>query len=858
MRFGFPKPGSNCSRRGRSQVLRPGVSPLEPRQLLSLVTVNNGTIAGIDNISTPPLPTDLRIDGYPTDPTASNVEPVAALGVQFTSPASLAQAPGLRVSYVGDVNDDGFVDFAISAPFTALPTGEFGLPQPSGSGLVYLVFGSETANPAQGDIESYLDLVNTFDVPDDNILARNDRVADITQLGQENQSTPNPNVFPSGNQNYAFDGLIFQTSLTGDDNFGAAVSAAGDLNDDGFADFAIGAPGDSSNRGRVVIVYGSATIDDFAPGLNLIDVDRTQPAPTLIDTTYIDGQLVGSRFGGAISPAGDVIDDGVLDLAIGAPSASINGPTDARVGNGAVYLISGEEFSNTPTSLDLSDFGTTLAPDQGILFVGAASGSRAGFALGRGGNFSSSDFDQADLLIGAPSVPTAAELNEGRLYVVFGSATLLNQFTTDGDDPTFYLENLSVTGGDQTIDGLVYSGLTVGERLGYSVSNAGDYNGDGQFDIIVGAPGFLNATGLEFNGRAILIRGEESPPASVDPIPLTLLAPDLEWTNFLGNDSNLGALIGASVGVTISLNNDTLPELLIGAPGAQSGLGFVYVVAGAEDSFYTSLVDDPPFPFVNLDTQAALAPGLPPTPAGVLPVILISGATNFRADLVSFFGQSVSGISPFDASPFRSTITVDSDTLGDILIGAPLDTPTYPVDTGVNPFSGGAFVIEGAFLPLGVPVPRDGGGDDNGGDDEEVGAGVSNFVFPPANAAAPPYGEALTPTPEALSGLPFYRPLPFSRSTYQQFLARPGFALRTRNFFFPDQAVDRHFAASKHGNRGIYTLPKSVFTRGRFQVGERTGAINHGIRTIPLAEFRALGGAAGLRAQLAALRARRV
>jgi hypothetical protein len=853
MRFGFPKPGSKTSPRGRSRSLRPGVLPLEPRQLLTVVTVSNGNIG--DTVSNPPTPGELRIDGVPTDPTANNIRPVAALGVQFTAPATTGQATGLQVSYVGDVNGDDFDDFLISSPFSLAASGDFGLPQPSSSGRVYLVFGSQSADPDQ-QVASYLDLINTFGVPDDNILARNDRVADITQLGQLNQSTPDPSPFPPGDENYAFDGLIFQTSGTPDDLFGAAVAPAGDLNNDGFADFAIGAPGDSNNRGRVVVVYGSSTIDDFQPGFNLIDLDRNQPAPTSIDTTYIDGQLIGSRFGQAISPAGDVIADGFFDLAIGAPLASINAPTGSRVANGAAYLIDGNEFINTPASLDLSLFGTAASAVDGLRFAGGADGSRLGFSLARGGNFSSGSINgQSDLLIGAPSSQTAEALNEGRLYVVFGAPNLLNQFTTPGADPTFFIDALSVTGGTQVVNGLVYSGLFAGERLGYSVSTAGDYNGGGQHDIIVGAPGFPDTTGLEPNGRAVLIRGEDSPAATVDTIPLTVSAPDLEWTTFL-SPTDIGALLGASVGVTTSINSqiqngDNLPELLIGAPRAIENTGVAYVAAGARDSFFNSLeVPNTPVPLGTLSLLNL------PTPRGFLPVVRIQGTQLDRADTETFFGLSVSGTSPYNASPFRSNISVDNDALGDILIGAPLDSPVY-LNQQV-PFSGGAFLLEGAFLPLGVPLPADGGDDDDDDDDDTGGGGIAAFQFPPANAAAPPFGEALVPSPIALSGLPFYRPLPFSRATYQQFLTRPGFALRTRNFYFPDQAVNRRVSSgSNHNERdGIFTLPKGVFTRGQFQVGQRTGPINHGVRTLPLGEFRTLGG--GLLAQWAALRGRRI
>ena len=75
-------------------------------------------------------------------------------------------------------------------------------------------------------------------------------------------------------------------------------------------------------------------------------------------------------------------------------------------------------------------------------------------------------------------------------------------------------------------------------------------------------------------------------------------------------------------------------------------------------------------------------------------------------------------------------------------------------------------------------------------------------------------------------------------ASYRQFLARPGFAQRLRNFFHPEDAVDRKFSSGDGERDGIYTLPKRVFTRGRFEVGEIPGRINHGIPTIALADFR--------------------
>ncbi len=127
------------------------------------------------------------------------------------------------------------------------------------------------------------------------------------------------------------DGFIIQGD-SGLDQAGASVSAAGDVNGDGFGDLIVGAIGGDeggANAGEAFVVFGKAS------GFGTIDLTTLTAAQGFV----IIGDAGDDQAGFSVSAAGDVNGDGFDDMLVGAPFGN-NGGTDA----GEAYLVFGNEF----------------------------------------------------------------------------------------------------------------------------------------------------------------------------------------------------------------------------------------------------------------------------------------------------------------------------------------------------------------------------------------------------------------------------------------------------------------------------------------------------------------------------------
>jgi len=223
----------------------------------------------------------------------------------------------------------------------------------------------------------------------------------------------------------------------------AGQEARVDFNDDGFADLAVGAPGEDigavTDAGALNVLYGSAS------GL--------EPSSDVFfqGSGGVGGSLeAGDRFGSAVAE-GDFDGDGILDLAVGAPGETVG----AAVAAGAVNVLMG------------SSGGLTGGP----LFTqsNAEAGDQFGAALAAG------DFDDDgifDLAVGAPGEDIGATGNAGAVTVLFGSPAGL---TSAGSQTLFQ-------GGGA--GGTAETGDAFGSALA-----SGILGGDGIADLVVGAPG---------------------------------------------------------------------------------------------------------------------------------------------------------------------------------------------------------------------------------------------------------------------------------------------------------------------------------------------------------------------------------
>ena len=266
----------------------------------------------------------------------------------------------------------------------------------------------------------------------------------------------------------------FKLSGVADDDFaGYSASAAGDVNGDGFDDVIIGAldaneGGDS--RGAGYVVFGKA--GGFGASVALAGLDGH-------NGFKLSGVADGDLTGFSTSAAGDVNGDGFDDVIIGALYAD-----DAGTDNGTSYVVFGRS----------GGFGASVAlagldGSGGFKLSSAASGANAAARLSMAGDVNGDGF--ADVFIGAFQASEGGT-DRGAGYVVFGKA---GRFGASVD-----LEGLDGR------NGFKLAGIADHDGAGKSVSSAGDVNGDGFGDLLIGAYGAAEG-GIE-RGAAYVVFGQ--------------------------------------------------------------------------------------------------------------------------------------------------------------------------------------------------------------------------------------------------------------------------------------------------------------------------------------------------------------
>ncbi|MFC5046848.1 HYR domain-containing protein [Aquimarina hainanensis] len=380
---------------------------------------------------------------------------------------------GISVSKAGDVNNDGVDDILIGIlKYDA-----------SGIGAAMIIYGKRTPFRTVF-IPSDIDGNNGIIIKGENTTSsrrdgfgmhvsalgdiNGDRIADIGIAAPQYSHSPNTGRYYVIFGNNTLPSILDITTLNGTNGFyidgtatiwngpGSTINPAGDINNDGINDIAIGIPRKNEdgirNRGIAYVIFGKNT--SFSSSFNLSSLNGTNGFSIL-------GKPISASLGTTIQEAGDINNDGITDLIVSAPQTEIDGNSSV----GEVHIIFGKN-----TGFNSQFLINNLNGINGMTIIGEKRYDNLGGAAAPAGDFNNDGID--DIIIG--SIRASRSLSGGA-YVVFGKSSPW--------DPTFKLETINGTNAILLLDDRRY----VYTNTGFDVSTAGDVNNDGVSDILIGS-----------------------------------------------------------------------------------------------------------------------------------------------------------------------------------------------------------------------------------------------------------------------------------------------------------------------------------------------------------------------------------
>ncbi len=417
---------------------------------------------------------------------------------------------GNSVATAGDVNGDGYSDVIVGA--NAYDNGQ------SNEGRAYVYNGapaglsaaaSWTAESDQASAEFGYSVATAGDV-------NGDGYSEVIVAACSGQTQEGWAYVYHGSAA----GLSAAASWTAESNqagaqFGYSVATAGDVNGDGYSDVIVGADyydNGQSNEGRAFVYHGSAA------GLSATA------------NWTAESDQAGAQFGYSVATAGDVNGDGYSDVIVGAVAYS-----HGQSNEGRAYVYHGSAAGLSTVA------GWTAESDQAV--------AQLGFSVATAGDVNGDGY--SDVIVGAYFYSNGQNA-EGRAYVYHGTASGLSaaaSWTAESNQQDAF--------------------------FGYSVATAGDVNGDGYSDVIVGATHHDN--GQSDEGRAYVYHGSAAGLSTV-----------ASWTAESDQD---GAQFGVSVATAGDVNGDGYSDVIVGAhryDNGQSDEGRAYVYHGSAAGLSTA------------------------------------------------------------------------------------------------------------------------------------------------------------------------------------------------------------------------------------------------------------------------------